>query len=86
MQQQHSSAAITRHGLADGVIVRCSHVEFIVVVVIVGEAATADDDGDYDINRANVSLPVIQKSVAFLGQGKRKEGLASIMRASPREQ
>ena len=56
------------------------------MVVIAGEAATADDDGDYDINRANVSLAVIRKSVAFQRQGKRKEALASIMRASPRVQ
>ena len=67
-------------------IVSSSDVKIIVVVVIAGEAATADDDGDYDINRANVSLAVIRKSVAFPGQGKRKEALASIMRASPRVQ
>ena len=56
------------------------------MVVIAGGAATADDDGDWDINRAIVGLAVIRQSVAFPGQGKRKEALASIMRAPPRLQ
>ena len=60
--------------------------KIIVVVMIADEAATDDDDGDEDINRANVSLAVIRQSVAFPGQGKRKEALASIMRAPPRVQ
>ena len=63
-----------------------SDVKIIVVVVIAGEAATADDDGDEDINRANLRLAVIPESVAFPGQGKRKEALASIKRAPPRLQ
>ena len=67
-------------------ILSWSHVKIIVVVVIAEEAATADDDGDEDINRANVRLAVIRESVAFRRQGKRKEALASIMRAPPRVQ
>ena len=58
----------------------------IVVVVIARAAATGDDDGDWDSNSANVGLAVIRQSVAFPGQGERKEALASIMRASPRVQ
>ena len=56
------------------------------VVVIARGAATGDDDGDWDINSANVGLAVIRQTIAFLGQGQRKEALASIMRAPPRVQ
>ena len=56
------------------------------MVMIAGGAATGDDDGDWDINSANVGLAVIRQSVAFPGQGERKEALASIMRAPPRVQ
>ena len=56
------------------------------VVVIARAAATGDDDGDRDSNSANVGLAAMRESVAFPGQGERKEALASIMRAPPREQ
>ena len=56
------------------------------MVVIAGGAATGDDDGDRDINSANVGLAVIRQTIVFLGQGQRKEALASIMRAPPRVQ
>ena len=56
------------------------------MVVIAGGAATGDDDGDWDINSANVGLAAIRQTIAFLGQGQRKEALASIMRAPPRVQ
>ena len=56
------------------------------VVVIARAAATGDDDGDRDSNSANVGLAAIGESVAFPGQGERKEALASIMRAPPRVQ
>ena len=46
MQQQHSSAAIRTSSLADGVIVRWCHVQFIVVVAIGQTAATDDNDGE----------------------------------------
>ena len=58
----------------------------MVVVVIGKRAATGDDDGEWDSNSANVGLAAIGESVAFPGQGERKEALASIMRASPRVQ
>ena len=56
------------------------------VVVIARETATGDDDTDRDSNSANVGLAAMRESVAFPGQGKRKEALASIMRAPPRVQ
>ena len=56
------------------------------VVVIARAAATGDDDGDRDSNSANVGLAAMRESVAFPGQGERKEALASIMRAPPRVQ
>ena len=56
------------------------------VVVIARAAATGDDDGDRDSNSANVGLAVIRQTVAFPGQGERKEALASIMRAPPKVQ
>ena len=58
----------------------------IVVVVIARAAATGDDDGEWDSNSANVGLAAMRESVAFPGQGERKEALASIMRAPPRVQ
>ena len=36
------------------------------VVVIARGAATGDDDGDWDINSANVGLAVIRQTIAFL--------------------
>ena len=57
------------------------------MVVVLGQrAATGDDDGEWDSHSANVDLAVITQSVAFPGQGERKEALASIMRAPPRVQ
>ena len=56
------------------------------MVVIPGGAATGDDDGDWDINSANVGLAVIRETIVFWGQGERKEALGSIMRAPPRVQ
>ena len=56
------------------------------MVLIAGGAATGDDDGDWDISSANVGLAVITQTIAVLGQGERKEALASIMRAPPRVQ
>ena len=56
------------------------------MVVIAGGAATGDDDGDWDINVANVGLAVMRQTIAFLSQSERSEALASIMRAPPRVQ
>ena len=57
------------------------------VVVVIGKgAATGDDDGEWDSNRANVDLAVIRQSVAVSNQGERKEAIASIMRAPPKVQ
>ena len=67
-------------------LVGWSDVKVIVVVMIARGAATGDDDGDWNSNRANAGLAVIRQSVAFPGQSERKEALASIMRAPPRVQ
>ena len=45
-----------------------------------------DDDGEWDMNSANVDLAVITQSVAVPSQAERKKALASIMRALPRVQ